>query len=254
MNEPKEFTCPNCAETVKFEARACRFCGQALNGAVKQGFPEFYTKVAMHDLSLDWLLTDYVNHVLPGDYGGALTAPLIIGNLLHSGTLNEYEEFKLVREAIEARETELTGRSADWDLPEPTSVYWLEAKPELRALRLVRKYLELASDYTKLFSGKDSREEPKNFQHAIVVFGKLIELAESADPPMQDFAAHFREEIETCREHLAELEQRQSIAVEDKRIEENHLNAHRSSRGDSSKVKVWAIVVGIGIVVFIFMF
>ena len=44
MTDQADFVCPQCAETVKYEAKVCRFCGQILNAAVKRGYPEFYAK------------------------------------------------------------------------------------------------------------------------------------------------------------------------------------------------------------------
>jgi hypothetical protein len=261
MNQPNEFVCPNCAETVKFEAKTCRFCGQVLNNAVKNGFPEFYTH-AMNDLSLEWLIYDYVKHVLP-NYGGSLTAPSLIGNLLSSGDLSEYEEYKLVKNAMRSREGELVGGEIGYELPNPTSSYWLDAKPEQRALCLARRYVEVAQDYTKLFGGKDSREDPKNMNFAIAEFGKMIELAESANPPMEDYASHFRQEIQTCSEHLDMLQRNQSTmgggqAVQQIRSESQSRSTIGSNTAPAPSKKspgaLWLIIAAIAIILIILIF
>ena len=206
------FVCPTCAEKIKYEAKSCRFCGQVLNKAVKKGFPEFYGH-SMHDLSLEWLKYDYVNHVLP-EYGGSLTAPSLMGNLLNYSDLEEYDEYKKVRDVMRAREAELAGGDIDTspNFPDATPNYWLEAKTEQRALYLTRRYVEIAQQYTKRFSGRDLRQDPENIQWAIAEFEKLIELAEKTDPPLEEYTSHFREEIERCSEQLNMLQQGRSLS------------------------------------------
>jgi hypothetical protein len=254
LRQDKELKCPNCAETVKFEAKACRFCGQVLNDAVKRGFPEFYHH-SKDNLSREWLLYDYVDHVLPG-YGGSLTAPNVFGNLLNYGTLEEYDDYQKVRRAMRAREAELAGGEIDAspDLPDSTPHYWSEAKPEQRALYLVRRYVELAQDYTKRFGGKDMRQDPSHLEHAISELGKLADLAERSPLLMDGYAVHFRSEIENCIEQLNLLGQGRSLAdgrsASEKireamgRVEASRSVAAPEASSPSSFLKPLAVVMG----------
>jgi hypothetical protein len=212
MYQPTDnFKCPNCAETVKSEAKSCRFCGQILNGAVKRGFPEFYSR-SSDDLSLEWLLHDYVKHFLP-EHKGSLTAPSVIGNLLSYGELDEYEDYKKIRYAMRSREAELAGGEIDGspDLPDTTPDRWSETKPEQKALYLTRRYVEIAQDYTKLFSDKDMRQDPAHMEWAISELTKLVDLADDTSSSMEAYADHFRSEIRNCSEQLDLLRQSKTM-------------------------------------------
>jgi len=263
LNQGKEFTCPNCAETVKFEAKTCRFCGQVLNSAVKMGFPEFYYKSA-DNLSHEWLMYDYVNHVLPG-YGGSLTAPNVIGNLLNFGSLDEYEDYQKVRRAMRTREAELAGGEIDAsrEFPDATPDYWSDAKPEQRALYLTRRYVEVAQDYTKRFRGEDKRQDPSHLEWVISELGKLAELAEKAPTPLDDYAAHFRSEASNCAEQLDLLGQGRTMSdgrsasekIEDAlgRLQSPASTAIHSSSGSSSIFKPLGVVIGLVVLALIFL-
>ena len=117
---------------------------------------------------------------------------------------NEYDEYRLVINAMLSREAELAGREIDLarSLPRPDSDYWAEAKPEQRSLCLVRRYIELSSDYTKLFSDRECRNDPSTIEFTKHALESLVELAENANPPMDDYAWHFRDEIEVCDNRL----------------------------------------------------
>ena len=206
-----DFKCPSCAEIVKLEAKSCRFCGQTLNTAVKKGYPEFYSRSA-DDLSLEWLLHDYVRFAIP-NHNGSLTAPSVIGNLLSYGELDEYEDYKKIRHAMRTRKAELAGGEIDAspDLPDTTPTRWSEAKVEQKALYLTRRYVEIAQDYTKLFSDKDMRQDPAHMEWAIGELTKLVDLAEGTDKSLESYADHFRGEIKNCQEQLDLLGQSKTM-------------------------------------------
>jgi ankyrin repeat protein len=204
--ETPPFTCPNCAEKVKHEAKTCRFCGQVLNRAVKLGYPEFYVE-ALSDLDLWRLKYDYIKHANP-DFDGSITATSIVGNLFNYGSLDEYYEYQPIIDAMRARECVLAGGDPNStpDYPERTPNYWEQASSEQQALYLTRKYLEIAQQFTKTFGGRDLRQEPDNLNWAIEELRKLTDLADQTDLSSEEYADHFRGEIERCADQRDEVE------------------------------------------------
>lgn len=258
--EMPPFICPTCAEKVKYDAKACRFCGQILNRAVKLGYPEFYVE-ALNDLDLWRLKYDYIKHANP-DFNGSITAPSILGNLFSYGKLDEYNDYQVVIDAMRARESALAGGDSNSTsgYPDRTPNYWKEAKPEQRALYLVRKYLEIAQQYTKTFSGRDLRQDPENLDWAIGELRELVDLAEQTDLSKEEYADHFRGEIVRCTEQKGELQQRGTLSERNRSLASDASSAvgrleYSSSSGNTTgpakkpNVVLWMVVIIVALVV-----
>lgn len=250
--ETPPFTCPKCAEKVKYEAKECRFCGQVLNKAVKRGFPEFYVE-ALVDLDLWRLKYDYIKHANP-DFNGSITAPSILGNLFSYGELDEYYEYQPVIDAMRAREAVLAGGDPESTPghPDRTPNYWKEANREQQALYLTRRYLEIAQQYTKTFGDRDLRQDPDNMDWAIGEFRKLIDLAEQTDLSTEEYADHFRGEIDRCTEQRVKALQGQKSLSGNTSTFDGLRAGSRSENSPSAEKKpnvfLW-ITVGIAILV-----
>jgi hypothetical protein len=193
--------CPSCAEEIKEEAKKCRFCGELINDAVRQGYPHFYSQLLSCGFDYDSLMLDYGYHLYPdqgfGDCCFAAKDALrnIDNEIGDDGKAKTYhrEKLKRFRAALADRWT---------GLPEDSS--------ERRALLKMSCYLELIGEFLKIreYPEEDPFQSPEKLQWYIPGFKRMKDSLGELHPKLRS-DLEYRIDLATqwCERHLKTITQ-----------------------------------------------